>query len=105
MPVEINYVKDEKVLIGNGKAEVEVHDKHGQIIESSEQLDDKVLFTEPPLNVGVSLGFTKNTGDYNSLRATVTVNMPCKLEDLDATYEKAKDWVDSKLEELSETIS
>lgn len=49
--------------------------------------------------MGVSGGRTINTGNYESVKITVSLNMPCAPTDLDATYEFATNWVGDKLNE------
>ncbi len=48
-------------------------------------------------SVGFKLGGTTNTGNFENLRYDVTLNIPCEEKDIDATFEKAKEWVDAKL--------
>ena len=48
--------------------------------------------------VSVSLGFTKNLGDFNSLRADVSLEASGKGHP-DATFNKVYDWVESKVAE------
>lgn len=52
--------------------------------------------------VGYSCGFTKNIGEFNSLRATVSIELPCapNATEIEKTYELAVQFVDDKLQSL-----
>lgn len=52
--------------------------------------------------VRYSCGFTKNIGEFNSMRAEVSVELPCDANDeaIDAAYNKAVELVDSRLQVL-----
>ena len=56
-------------------------------------------FTSPTANVGFSMGFTHNCGDYESVKMQVSVNLPCLSteEELNATFEIGAEWVDKQL--------
>ena len=51
--------------------------------------------------VEVSLGRTINTGNYSSLRFSVTVTLPCLSNELNAAYVRASMWAAGKADELS----
>lgn len=61
---------------------------------------DGGLFDTPPCNVGHSLTYTKNLGNYESLKVEVRISMPCKVEEIDQVFAIEKNWVDTKLAEL-----
>jgi hypothetical protein len=50
--------------------------------------------------VGISLGATRNLGDYNSAKGQVTLTMPCNTTEINDTYDFVLEWVDSKLEAI-----
>lgn len=52
--------------------------------------------------VGYSCGFTKNIGEYNSLKATVSITLPCEptATAIEKTYALAVQFVDGKLQQL-----
>lgn len=54
-----------------------------------------------PAYVTVQGGLTKNTGNYESVKISVTVSLPCPpdQESVRATYERASDLVDEYLKE------
>lgn len=57
-------------------------------------------------NVGLALGLTKNLGNYESLKVTVSLFLPCAPvpEEIEETYAEIKGWVDAKIEDLNEEI-
>jgi hypothetical protein len=70
-------------------------------------LDDlKKVFDERHSNVGVKLGTTISTGNYGSIRIDVSLYMPCDptQEEVDATFEFVKAWVDDKVNGLVSEI-
>lgn len=57
---------------------------------------------KPMATVFVSLGMTKNLGNYESLKMTVGVTLPSEPNDqaLEATYGVAKAWCDEHLNQI-----
>lgn len=64
----------------------------------------ELLTFEPVAEVGMMLGTTINTGNYESVRCEVSIKMPCKASEIDETYDIAKAWVDNRLNELVQEI-
>ena len=52
-----------------------------------------------PAFVKVAAGGTYNLGNFESMRLDVSVTLPCLPDDIDATYERASDFVSEKLGE------
>lgn len=71
-------------------------------IESSEE--PSLLFDKPFCDVTVMGGQTVNVGNYNSVRFSVAVRMPCTKKDLDSTYEFCKNYVDDKMQKLQDEV-
>jgi len=90
--------KVKKKHTGSSKLTTSV-EKDG-IISSTESHSDPVLFDSPPCLVGVSLSYTKNLGNYESMKMGVSLQVPCALEEVDHTYKHASSWVDTKLSDL-----
>lgn len=56
-------------------------------------------FTEAPAYVMVKAGATVNLGNYESARVDVSLSYPCRTEEVDATFDKVKKWVDKRVGE------
>lgn len=56
--------------------------------------------------VEVSIGVTRNLGNYESVKINVSLALPCLPEgaQIDEAYATAKGWVDSRIHELNEDI-
>ena len=68
------------------------------------RVGEPVEDTPEMCNVGFSLAVTKNLGNYENVKASVSLYMPCKEEDIDSTFTKVKSWVDDKVEEVVEEV-
>ncbi len=79
--------------------------KDGSTSEEVEKLGQLIL-PEPHATVGVNAGITKNLGDYNSVKVSVSLFMPCTptSDDIDETYNQVKSWVDEKITIISQEI-
>lgn len=69
------------------------------VLETKEDLG-LVIYDGPIGEITVEAGLTKNLGDYNSARFTVSLKVPSNLDALDKTFAYARDWVDAKLQSL-----
>lgn len=76
----------------------------GTVQETHEELGT-TSSKKPFFKVGFKLGTTINTGNYNSMRADVWVEIPCEEEEVDEAAEIAKEWVDGKLADLVSDIN
>jgi hypothetical protein len=63
----------------------------------NEVMEVRTFLTEPA-KVHVSKGLTLNLGNFESARIDVSVAVPCYLEELDAAYRFADNWVETRLE-------
>lgn len=59
-------------------------------------------FVTTPASISVKAGFTKNMGNYESMRVDVMATFPCYSEEVDEAYEQVKDWVDARINSLWE---
>ena len=62
-------------------------------------------FDKPAFNVGMKLGRTINIGDYNSVRFDVSLHAPCYKGEEDAVFDYVKNWVEEKVNGVSEEIT
>jgi hypothetical protein len=60
----------------------------------------------PMANVGFSLGMCKNTGNWNNVKFTVSLFVPCEptLAGMEAAYALTRDFVDTKVSEVAGEI-
>lgn len=65
-----------------------------------------VVASAPMANVGISMGMTRNIGDYNNVKYQVSLHIPCAVdpEEIEATYNEGKEWVETKLNTLIEEL-
>lgn len=54
-------------------------------------------FLTAPATVGIDLGLTINTGNFESARISVSVSVPCYREEIDGAYEWAKNFVEERI--------
>lgn len=73
----------------------------GQVVENDEAVQPVAELTyegaKEPAVVTVGGSITRNLGDFNSCRVEVRLAMPCDPSEIDATYIKASEWVDTHL--------
>jgi len=75
--------------------------------ESISEKVAEVVSEQATCNVGVSMAFTKNLGNYESLKVSVSLFMPCipTPEEIEDTYEEVKGWVDGKISAIQSEVS
>jgi hypothetical protein len=81
--------------------------KDNSVVEETQNLGDPVFGHGVLAMVEVSIGVTRNLGNFESVKFNVSVTMPCAPdpESLDLTYAEAKSWVDAKIETLNAEIT
>lgn len=67
-------------------------------IEEETKVIEVHRFVTAPAEVGYEIGLTLNLGNYESARITVGVKLPCYVEELDVTLQRAKAWAEKHLE-------
>lgn len=79
--------------------------KHADGSESQVEVPIKeIMVNKPMINVGMSAATTKNLGNYESAKISVSLHVPCDAVDLEETYAFVKDWVNSKMVEVISEI-
>jgi hypothetical protein len=58
-----------------------------------------------PAVVTVNMGVTRNLGNYESVKFGVELSLPCDPANIEAAFEEAKGWVDSRVELINQEIS
>jgi len=76
----------------------------GKEVDSEKNASDTEIlavrkFVTQPARVGVTFGLTVNLGNYESARVEVTLNTPCYAEEVDAAFEQAKEWVETRIKQ------
>jgi len=69
------------------------------------EIGENLSFDQPYATVKVSLGVTKNMGNYESLRIGVDLSLPCSPVEADAAFDKAAKFVENKLNALIEEVT
>lgn len=62
------------------------------------------VFDGPNCNVGYKMGYTKNLGNYESMRIDITINVPANYDQLEDAFEFAKEWADEKMNAVVKEI-
>lgn len=71
----------------------------GSLHESEEQVDS-ILTDEALAMVTMGASFTKNMGNYESAKVSVSLSYPSQVGEVDQTFEVVKAFVDKKMEAL-----
>jgi len=98
-------VNNPQYEIKQAEATTEVVQEDGTLGKSIEKVGDPKLFEQPSCNVGYGLGFTEPMGNYRSVRAYVSLNVPCVHSEIDEVYDFAKEWVDARIQVLFNEIA
>lgn len=90
--------------VGQGSTSVEYPD--GSIVDSKEVVGEAKVY-DAPAYVTISMGLTRNLGNYESVKLHVGVTLPCAptSEDIDATYQEGKGWVDARINQLNQELT
>ena len=77
----------------------------GVPLESEEIIPTKATSAEQA-QVGMTMGYTKNLGNYESAKVTVSLTMPCAptLEEVQSRFNEVEDWVNTKMQEIAEQL-
>lgn len=97
MPKKI--VQEEKMTITKSSKKAE-----GVEEKTCEETGQSKTFSCEPAKVQFSVGMTLNIGNYESTRVDVGVVLPCDPENVDETFEKAKNWATTRLVNEARTI-
>ena len=80
---------------------------HDNSVEVTSENVGTVTVPDNHASITVSAGITRNLGNYEALKYMVSLSLPCEptAEDIEATYNSAKDWVDGKLSDINDEIT
>ena len=89
---------DSQIKTENGLLYVSRH-YNGE--EESEDASESIIeikdFETTPARVNLKYGLTMNMGNYESVRVDVGIDIPCYVEEIDAAYKKAQEFVIEKI--------
>lgn len=70
----------------------------GVPLESEEHIETPPVRVTPAV-VTLSMGYTKNLGNYESAKVSVAISLPCASDEptIEQTFKYAEDWVNDKM--------
>lgn len=89
--------------VGTKDLSIEDRKKKNKPVVLKEEHETWILETRtfppesPPTYVDLTMGLTKNLGDFQSARMDLRIAAPCLPEEVDDYYERAKKWITIKL--------
>lgn len=103
-------IEDEApVAIQAKQAVAIVNKKFKDGTETDEQVPvgEVKAFKEPHATVGLSMAVTRNLGNYESVKMSVSLFMPCENNEvaLQETFDEVKGWVDTRVELLNQEVN
>ena len=93
----------ESINAKEGTATISTINPDGTEEEVIEIVTDE-KYNKPTANVGVSGGFTRNMGNFNSMKVQVTLNLPCYIEEIDSIADFAQEWVNARLNTIQDEL-
>lgn len=106
MPLQLAKPKPKaKVTVTKQTKLPETDETEAEVIQEEEpEVDhpgDDSPTSAPLANVGFGVGMTKTTDvQYENVKFDVRINIPCGLEEIDDIFTFAKDWAQTKLNEV-----
>jgi hypothetical protein len=98
----VKYVTEVEKVQGKGTTAIE--DKTGAVLESEENVGEPLISEMPMANVGLTLGYTKNLGNYESAKVSVSCHIPCEIPSMDSAFTVAEEWVNDKMEKIVQDL-
>ncbi|WAS28535.1 hypothetical protein [Vibrio phage LV6] len=87
-----------KILVTETETDEHGHETETVLREEEHETPLTGIETNKPLcNVGYSSGITRNLGDYNSLKVSVSLHIPCEFENIHNAFKFAHQFVDEKV--------
>lgn len=75
----------------------------GSVAESTEVLDEPV-YTQPTCNAGMSIGVTRNVGNYESVKIQVSLHAPCYPQEVDEVFDGIEEKLDERLTSMLQKV-
>lgn len=108
-PFDTDEPAPTQAITKNADAVMEITvEQPGEPAQSEQQVmqSQQVLAATPMAEVEVSMSMTRNLGNFESIKFSVAVRMPCEAtaEDIEESYASAKGWVEDKVNEMNTEI-
>lgn len=99
-------VSEQGVVAYTAVGKVTKEYKDGSVIEESEELGH-VKSSTPMASLHISMGITRNLGNYESVKVSIGITLPClpTQEDIEDSYTEGKSWVDDKINAINQEIT
>ena len=85
-----------------------ITDEKGNVSEFTKPFGEEIVIMENMCNVGLSVGETINTGDYNNRKFQVSLHVPCHTSEMNAIFKavgkKVSEWADEIKSEIESDI-
>ena len=98
----IGDVEELQIELNKPSAHLSVEYPDGTVKNIDFEVKQASGYIGPTVNVGLSLAFTKNTGNYENVKAQVSIHIPCSHEEIEDTYSFVKEWAEEKINEIAE---
>lgn len=80
--------------------------KEERVLKDKDEYLPTAMQEGNPAYLNISAGMTKNLGDFNSARVSISITYPCIPEEIEESYDKLKNWIDARLiKEIAELES
>ncbi len=96
--------KTVQVEMRQGSSTTSKKKPNGETENSVENVGEPRMFTDPPCNVGLTLGGTFPDKGYGNTKVSASLHVPCKHEEIDETFEFIKEWLDDKMADLTSDL-
>lgn len=101
--------EDEPVVTHAKQAVAIINKKFKDGTETDDQIPvgEVKVFKEPHATVGLSMAVTRNLGNYESVKMSVSLFMPCENNEaaMQDTFDEVKGWVDTRVELLNQEVN
>lgn len=101
-----DQAEPEQITMGQAVGTTVKQYKDGSSEETQEVLGSGE-FKGPMAVVQVSMSMTKNLGNFESLKFSASISMPCIPDgaEIEETYQNCREWVDGKVNDFNEEVS
>lgn len=100
---------EEEVVLEAKQAVASVNKKFKDGTETDEQVPvgEVKAFKAPHATVGLTMAVTRNLGNYESVKMSVSLYMPCENNEqaMQETFDEVKGWVDTRVELLNQEVN